>query len=333
MNKDAPATPSGRHGSGTAGEGVRRKKYRSPLVFGAAAGFAIGVLNLFAIAYEWNLREIFDALDHPLISLMGDEIEWDAFAPGWLFRILLYWTFIGWVLASVFCLIRARIIDGIITDVVRRKICVYTLLSGVTLGMLVGILDIVSIFNQWKLQYDFFDIVDIPFRSLVYSEVFYSSTPISWTDAYALPVAFLIISYWIVVGLFLAFLICLVWTGVARDIVRDRICRYALFFGTSGGVLIASLHFLATAKGWMGLAHYIGGFEHPVVHCLYNALGERLRIPNSIPGDPETKQSILFYLLGVFYWTVIGLFTASFYCVIRIGKKIKAATKTQVSGE
>ena len=325
MHEDVPIAPICRHGSGNAGEGVRGKKDRSVLVFGAAAGFAVGVLNLFAIAYELNLREFFETLDHPFISRLGDEVEWDAFGPGCLCAILLYWTFIGWVLVSVFCLIRARVIDGIIINDVRRKTCVYTLFSGVTLGMLVGILDIVSILNHWKLQYDFFDIADIPFRSVIYSEIFYSSIPISWTDAYALRVALLMISYWVAVGLFLAFLICLVWTGVVRDIVRDRICRYALLFGISGGMFIASLKFLALSNGRMGLAHFIGGFEQPVVICLFNALGERLTIPNFVPGDGLLKQHIFFYLLEVFYWTVIGLFIASFYCVIRIGKKRKAA--------
>jgi hypothetical protein len=329
MHEDVPIAPIGRHGSGTGGKGAREKKDRSVLVFGAAAGFAIGVLHLFAIAHEWKLRELFDILDHPFISLMGNEVK-DVYGPRWLFGMLLYWTFIGWVLGSVFRLIRARVIDGIIISVVRRKTCVYTLLSGVTLGLLVGILNIVSIFNHWKLQDDFFDIVDIPFRSVVYSEVFYSSIPISWTDVDALRVALLMISYWMAASLFFAFLICLVWIGVVRDIVRDRICRCALFFGTSGGLLIGCLEFLAMSHGWWRLAQFIGGFEQPVIGWL-NLLAQRLTIPNFLPGYPGLEQHIFFYLLVVFYWTVIGLFIASFYCVIRIGKKRKA--ETQLSEE
>lgn len=328
MHKDVPIAPIGRHDSGTGGKGARGKKDRSVLVFGAAAGLAIGVLHLFAIAHEWKLRELFD---YPFISLIGAGIERDAYEPVWLCGILLYWTFIGWVLASAFRLIRAGVIDGIIISVIRRKTCVYTLLSGVTLGMLVGILDIVSIFNHWKLQYDFFDIADIPFRS-VNPEIFYSSISISWTDADALHVALLMVCYWMAVGLFFASLVCLVWIGVAREIVRDRICRYALFFGPCGGMFIGSLRFLPILHGWRRLTDYTIRFEQPVAP-LFNTLGEWPIIGYFVPGNSYTKVHNFYYMVVLFYWAVIGLFIASFYCVIRIGKKRKAGEKIQVSEE
>lgn len=220
-----------------------------------------------------------------------------------------------------------ELVSGLITSAARRKTCVITLLLGVTLGMLVGILNILAAHNQWALQNDFFDIVDAPILSLEPAP-----NSLVWffagTGFDAIGEAFVMICYWSIIGLFLASLFCLVCTGVIRDSARDKICRYILFFGTLGGMFIGSLSFLAAANGWENLDNCFKTLNHPVSSVM-DALQERYDILDSLPSGPGT-EFIFGNTVAVVYWTVIGLLVALLPCAVRIFKKRKAARETLV---
>jgi hypothetical protein len=219
--------------------------------------------------------------------------------------------------------------DGIIATAARRKTCVLILLLGATLGILVGILNLLSMHNQWALQDDFFDIVDAPISSLM-SGPLVNLGPgygLGWI-IYSLKLAFILICYWAAIGLFLASLICFVCSGLRRDIARDKICRYILFFGTCGGISVGSFSFLAASNGWGNLENFFDCLNQPV-HSVIDALQDKYNILDFLPSDPRA-EFIFRNTVDVVYWTVIGLLVVLLLCVVRILKKRKAARETQV---
>lgn len=219
-------------------------------------------------------------------------------------------------------------LSDIIASAARRKTYVLTLLLGVALGALVGILNVLAAHYQWTLQDDFFDIVDAPIDSLQPG-----SSGLVWIVASfglsAMSEAFVMICYWSAIGLFLASLFCLVWTGDFRDITRDKICRYMLFFGTFAGIFIGSLGFLAAANGWEDLDIFFNSLNHPVTSVV-DALQARYDIPPSSQSGSQS-EFILGNTVVVVYWTIIGSLLALLPCVVRLFRKRKAARERQVA--
>lgn len=217
--------------------------------------------------------------------------------------------------------------DGISTHGIRRMTCIYILLLGATLGMLVGILDLLAN-NRWKIQEDFFDIVDAPIHPLTihFPSPHFIGSPEWHTDQrlYAIRVALVIICYWTIIGLLLASLICLIRKGVIRDITRDEICRWVLFLGTCGGTFIGSVSFLAASNGWYVLSNFFYSVNQPI-NSVMGALQERYNILSFLPPSPQT-QFITWNAAAVVYWIIICLFMTFIFCVIRIEIKRKAAS-------
>jgi hypothetical protein len=212
--------------------------------------------------------------------------------------------------------------DGVIARRVRRKHCIYTALPGAIVGMFIGLLNLAAAKLDWKIQRDFFDIVNAPIYSRIASQYYLMGPPsLSTTairDSYSVYV--LLICYWAIIGLFLASLVCLVRTGVVRDIMRDKTCGYSLFFGACCGISIGSLSFLAASNGWDVLSKFFDSFNQPV-YSVMDALQERY---NLLSSDMRT-QIILWGMGAAIYWMLICLFPAFVYCVIRILVKRKAA--------
>jgi hypothetical protein len=199
--------------------------------------------------------------------------------------------------------------DGVVTRGVRRKGCIYTLLLGAILGLLVGLLNVLAANNRWSIQHDFFDFVDSPIHPLITAPAYWTSWPAAPTPR----AVFLTICYWAIIGLFVASATCLVRNGVMRDIMRDKICGYALFFGACCGISIGSLNFLAVSNKWDVMGNWFDSFNQPVYSVL-DVLQERY----NIMGSDLRTQFIFWSTSAVIYWTLICLFPAFVYCVIRI---------------
>lgn len=83
------------------------------LFFGAITGMAVGVLNLVAVANEWDLKYAFEAPDDPIMRFMGAAQDWAFVEMPSVLMIIGYWTLIGLLLALVFCFVRvARMRKG-----------------------------------------------------------------------------------------------------------------------------------------------------------------------------------------------------------------------------
>src|SRR5262249_12409099 len=129
--------------------------------------------------------------------------------------------------------------EGLVRNIRSRRTCLYIMLLGAELGILVRMLNIVVASNRWELQRDFFDIVDALIRWHIpppASYVRYGVRVMSRNaNFYGLHTVLVMSCYWAAIGLFLASLVCLVHTGVIRDIAREKVCRYILFMGTCAG--------------------------------------------------------------------------------------------------
>lgn len=219
--------------------------------------------------------------------------------------------------------------DGIVAHGVCRKPCIYTLLLGAVGGLLVGVVNLFAASNRWKIQDDFFDIVDAPLRSLNRFElVSFSGTSAMF---HGLKSVLVLICYWVLIGLFLAWLFCLIRTGVIHEIIRDKICQYILFFAICGGICVGSLNFLAWVNEWSVLSNCFSFFDEPAMSVML-ALHVRYRIEDSLP--PGLRAELIFLItVSIIYWTIIGLFLAFIFCVVRIFNKRKAAATIQVLEE
>lgn len=240
--------------------------------------------------------------------------------------------------------------DGIGTRAVRRKTCIYTLLLGAMLGVMLGILNVAAMNNHWAIQNDFFDVVDAPVRPfmrprfvqrLVVQRVITSKGPfpgsptVFWTtgnpNAYSFRLVLVMICYWTFIGLFVGSLFWLFRTGADRDIVRDRVCRWLLFLGACAGFCIGSLSFLAASNEWNVLSNFFNSFNRPV-NSVMDTLQNRYRILDYQPRGPQT-EFISRNTAVVIYWTLICFFVTSIYCVVRILGKRKAAGENPLPEE
>lgn len=228
--------------------------------------------------------------------------------------------------------------DRAIGRVVRRNGCLLILPLGAIGGVLVGILNLAAEKYHWTLQDDFFDIVDAPINPLIHP--FYAgwtSYRAGWTSytpnggSYGFRMVLVEISYWTVIGVFVASLICLVRAGIIQDIARDKICRWLLFFGSCGGMFIGGLGFLAASNGWEDLDNCFNSFNRPV-YSVMNAVQYRYNIPYSRLWGSQLGF-IYWHSVAVVYWTAIGFFVALIVCAIRIGKKRKQAREVRASEE
>lgn len=321
MSKDAPPIAAKQTGDGIITSVVCRRTCIYTLLSGAILGILVGMLNFAAFYNQWWLQDdFFDIADAPLYSLFAKDST--SYVPA----AICYWAIIGVFIASLICLVRMGVIHDIIrvTRVVRRKPYRDTLLPGVTLGILCGILNLAAANNFWKIQQDVFAIVDAPIESSITS---YDSNgmpaPIfSHDNPFVVRMVLAMICYWGIIGLFFASLICLVRNGVLREIVCDRICCYLLFFGACGGILIGKLSFLADSNRWDVLSNLFDSLNQPVFSVMVE-LQRRYRLLDLLA--PGSQSVFMRRNAVVIYWAVICLFLAFLYCVIRILRKRRAA--------
>ena len=173
---------------------------------------AVGVLNLVAVANEWNLEDTFDWLDLPItLAIAGDHqfgfppTPWNyGYTPSLLVIIIAYWIFLGVLVAMLICGIRG----GAVGEVVHDKIWRRTLLLGSGAGMLAGGLNCLAAINEWwqveRYSYVFdrplillLGIADQKLQLLPRSDAF---RDLNWLLA--------IIAYWTTIGMLLAPLVC-----------------------------------------------------------------------------------------------------------------------------
>jgi hypothetical protein len=110
MSKDALSAGADQSGAGMAGGTARARDSKIAIGYGGVAGFAVGVLNLVAVGHGWALKDYFDVLDSPFVSLFDPTSGYyvqggfsaSAYEPGALPAILIYWTVIGWFLGWLY---------------------------------------------------------------------------------------------------------------------------------------------------------------------------------------------------------------------------------------
>ena len=219
MGKEARTAPAEPTGAGVITDTAIGEKLRCAMVLGAFAGMAVGVLNVLAVGYRWKLADYFDILDFPFLSLdtnripvkwynLGPTADVDIYGPGLLCGIICYWTFIGWFLGSLFCLVRA----GVIIDVVREKAGRWVLFFGACGGMFIGCLNFLAASNGWEELERCFRGLDGPIDWLLSDTQFdfLAFLPAGPSTRFVgLHVALII--YWAVIGLLVAWLVCAVW--------------------------------------------------------------------------------------------------------------------------
>jgi hypothetical protein len=331
MSEDALPTTANRTGDAVVPRSVRRRPCTYTLLAGAILGILVGSLNFAAFYNHWKLLEdFFDIVDAPLNSLLAPH-DWrvlpkdsTSYAPA----TICYWAIIGLFAASLICLVRGGVVRDIdhFTRAVCRKPCRNTLLLGVTLGILCGILNLAAANCHWKVQRDFFGIIDAPIDSLVgrFDSDGLVAPIFSQDNTFVVDMVLAVICYWAIIGLFLASLIYLVRNGVLREIVCDRICCYLLFFGTCGGILIGKLSFLADSNGWDVLNNLFSSLNQPVISLMV-ALQRRYRLLDLVA--PGSQSVFMRRNAVIIYWTFVCLFVTSIYCVIRILKRRKNANE------
>jgi hypothetical protein len=235
MDKEVRATRADLTGAGLVTGTALGKSWRRALVFGALAGMAVGILNVLAVAYRWKLADYFDLLDFPFFSLRDDpsrdplnqfysgrrwyidaNFYWRVYEPGLLCGIICYWTFIGCLVGSLFCFVRA----GVVMEMIREKAGRWMLFFGACGGMFIGCLNFLAASNGWEELERFFDGLERPITWLMDGlEIRFNLLDYLPADARALFVYshIAVIVYWAVIGLLVAWLF-----GVAR-IVGKRI--------------------------------------------------------------------------------------------------------------
>lgn len=213
---------------------------------------------------------------------------------------------------------------------VRARTCKTIVALGGVAGFAVGVLNLVAIAHGWTLR-GYFDVLDSPIISL--TEPFPGFYYRLWFPSYTFEQRTLgaILFYWTGIGLFVGWIFCVVRAGILKDIAGEKICRYSLFAGACGGTLIGSLGFLTASNGWEELGNVFENINRPVTE-LMEILRVRFDVLDSLPRGSET-EFIFWNSAAIVYWAIIGLFIASIFCVIRIGKKRNVGEKIQVSKE
>lgn len=217
MSKGGLPTGANQTGTGVPGGTARIRTYKTAVGIGGLAGLVVGVLNLEAIAHGWMLGEYFDVLDSPVISLVEPApvfnfrlwLSSPDFEHGVLGAILFYWAVIGLLLGWIFCLARA----GVIRDIASEKICRWVLFAGVCVGALIGSLGFLAASNGWDYLGTLFESFNRPVNALVdileaRFQVLGSLLARPSTEFVCRHVAAIV--YWMIIGLFLASLFCVV---------------------------------------------------------------------------------------------------------------------------
>lgn len=201
MDKDPRTVPAHKSWVTLIRDLISRRKWTYTLFCGAAAGMAVGVLNLVAVAQQWQkLDDTFELLNLPITSMI----------PGAQYRFgplmgIGYWPFIGMFLASLICFAG------------DRK-CRRLLLFGLAGGVLVGGLNLLVKANRWSgLERDF-DFFDQPVKSLEEAIRERMESNLDWIirTTRGIPTVpywrLTYVAYWTIVGLFLALLVCAIQT-------------------------------------------------------------------------------------------------------------------------
>lgn len=89
---------------------ARDRRCRGVLLCGAGAGILIGYLNWLTLSRNWlALWSSFELLDRPVRPL-EEAVRYRTFSatglPYWRLTYVVYWLFIGLLLASLFCVVR-----------------------------------------------------------------------------------------------------------------------------------------------------------------------------------------------------------------------------------
>lgn len=197
MDKDARTAPAHKTWVSVICDLVCRRKWTYTLFFGATAGMAVWVLNLVAIAQQWQkLEDTFELLNQPITSLMpGAEYRFGPLVS------VAYWPVIGMFLASLLCLA---------CDRYGRR----ALLFGAGGGILLGGLNLLAKANRWSgLERDF-NFFDQPVKSLEEAIRERMESNLDWVirTTRGIPTVpywrLTYVVYWTIIGLLLASLVC-----------------------------------------------------------------------------------------------------------------------------
>lgn len=225
MEKEVRTAPADLPCAGVITGTALGKRLRPAMVFCAIAGMLVGVLNFLAIEYRWKLAGFFDILDFPFLSLMdvardpfypywfsmshgpGPIADADIYGPDLLCGIICYWTFIGWFLAALFCLVRT----GIIVEVVRKKAGRWMLFFGACGGMFIGCLNFLAASNGWEELERCFDGLDRPINWLMRDvQIRCHYLPADPTARFVYSYVALVV-YWAVIGFLVAWMLGAAW--------------------------------------------------------------------------------------------------------------------------
>jgi hypothetical protein len=141
--------------------------------------------------------------------------------------------------------------------------------------------------------------------------------------AYDWRLGFGMIPFWIFIIWFVVLLFFIVRAGVLGEMLRDKVCKYILFLGTCGGMVIGRLDWLAAWNGEDEVRRHFDRLDWPL-----NVLMGFL--PDAFLPNPRWEYLDL-HAVAMVYWTVVGLFIASFFCAIRIRSKRKRAGEVRES--
>lgn len=213
----------------------------------------------------------------------------------------------------------------LIRDLLCRRKKAGALFFGAMAGMGVGFLNL-SVAGHDQALEELFDVLDCPVIWLMDILKQRFGPFGDNADIFYLLVA--IICYWTLIGLFLAWIFCVirrhVFTDVVKGIALDGICRRALFYGTIIGMLIGCLNFAAVINNWK-IGKSFEALTRPAM-ALIQTVWDQIIFRNNL--QLESGTGMLYLLAAAIisvYWAAIGFFFASVFCFIRIVRKRKGA--------
>ncbi len=194
---------------------------------GFFAGLAVGILNLVAAANNWRVIELCDFLDRPVVWFLTTVIDRSHLLPMQgditvFFSVvtgLLYWAFIGFALAWIFCLLRC----GVIVETARDRIFKRALYLGAIMGILIAGLNGLVFANEWTGLEHCFQTLDWPVFALIDNGrdwiPILNSIPTQWYDGFQIGII-LVTCYWVVLCMLLMASVCVIRALARRGLMK-----------------------------------------------------------------------------------------------------------------
>lgn len=341
-NRDAPAAQRDKTG-GKWYSGMARGTSWT-LFFGATAGAAVGVLHFTALANGRKI-EVFELLDAPVTAFM-DRVREKLGCPPWTpnmfglesLAVILYWTLLSLFVAAFICLARHPN---------YRRVMIF----GAGGGLLVGCLNWLAIVNHWFRLWVSFAFLDRPVEPARKAIGYWINGRFYFRQIQDVIryEALTYVVYWFVIGLILAFTVCVIRMlvkgragrvsplcvnrdvcsaspdqsggGVTSRANRARNSGSAAFFGLVAGLAVGGLNIVAVANGGV-FEFFFDIFDSPVI-LLTRAARSRFDFLAAI--DPRLYD--IYSFIAVFcYWAVIGMLLAKRFYVLRSRKSSKQET-------